>query len=283
MKFTNDLGLPEPIVRAVTNDGYNRGESDFTVTQLIAPARARVLRKRHAHLITEDVADRIYSLLGQSIHTILERAEIEHMAEVRLYAKVDGLTISGQLDRCAFFPDGLLQDYKLCSVWTDFDKSEWIQQLNMLVWLLEQNGHDVKRAEIVAIFRDWSKSRAKRERDYPQHQVKLIPIELWTAESTLAFIRERIKAHVDAELGELPDCTPEERWYRGEQWAVMKVGNKRAVKLHEFKNQAEQHMGTLQERAKPGEKFALEHRPGENVRCAEYCSAYPFCKQAHAA
>lgn len=275
MRWSNDLGLPEPIVRAVTNDPYDRGKSDFTVTQLIAPARARVLRKRHAHLITEDVADRIYSLLGQSIHTILERAEVEHMAEVRLYAKLDGLTISGQLDRCAFFPDGLLQDYKLTSVWTDLDKSEWTQQTNMLVWLLAENGYTVTRGEIVAIFRDWSKSRAKRERDYPQHQVKLVPIELWPIDKTLAFVRERVRAHVDAELGVLPECTNEERWYRGEQWAVMKNGNKRATRVFDFPNQAEAFAAT-------DAKFKVEHRPGQSIRCAEYCTAYPFCAQAHA-
>lgn len=275
MRWSNDLGLPEPIVRAVTNDPYDRGHSDFTVTQLIAPARARVLRKRHAHLITEDVADRIYSLLGQSIHTILERAEVEHMAEVRLYAKLDGLTISGQLDRCAFFPDGLLQDYKLTSVWTDLDKSEWAQQTNMLVWLLAANGYNVKRGEIVAIFRDWSKSRAKREHDYPQHQVKLVPIELWPIEKTIGFVRERIHAHVEAELGVLPNCTNEERWYRGEQWAVIKNGNKRATRVFDFPNQAEAF-------AKTDSKFKVEHRPGQSIRCAEYCTAYPFCAQAHA-
>lgn len=273
MLWKNELGLPEPIAHAVMNDGYDRGHSDFTATQLIGPARARVLRKRHSHEIHEDVADRIYSLLGQSIHTILERAEVEHMAEKRLYTKIDGLVISGQLDRCAFFQDiGLLQDYKLTSVWADVGKLEWIQQLNILTYLLVQNGYKVGRAEIVAIYRDWSKSRARREPSYPQHQVKLVNIEIWPEERTLAFLKERIEAHTQAEW-ELPDCTPEERWYRGESWAVMKGDNKRATKLFDFRNLAE-------ELAATDPKMRVEHRKGENIRCAEYCSAFPFCKQA---
>ena len=31
MKITNKENLPLPLVRAVTNDPYNRGDSDFTV------------------------------------------------------------------------------------------------------------------------------------------------------------------------------------------------------------------------------------------------------------
>jgi hypothetical protein len=288
VRITNELNLPEPLVRAITNDGYSRGESDFSVTQLIAPARARVLRKRHSHLITEDASDRIYSLLGQAIHTILERAEITAKVEERLFAKVDGLTISGQFDRMVLIENEdnshTLQDWKLSSIWAVADgyKVEWEQQLNMLRWLAEANDLDVSRLQIIAIFRDWSRSRAKRDPSYPQHQVKVIDIPLWTLDRAYDFIRERLAAHVDAELGELPDCTPEERWYRGEQWAVMKAGNKRAVKLHEFKNEAEKHAAELQAEAKPGAKFVVEHRPGENGRCADYCAAYAFCKQAHA-
>jgi hypothetical protein len=274
MKFTNALGLPDPIARAVMNDQYNPGQSDFTVTTLIGPPRIRVLRKRNRDKLTEDVADRLYSLLGQSVHTILERAAVEGaLAEVRLYANVDGLRISGQLDHAVFLPGyGLLQDYKLCSLWTDTKKPEWIQQINMLAWLLRANGYDVTKGQIVPIYRDWSKARARREPGYPQHQSQLVDIELWPDEDVLKFVRERIKAHVDAEMGELPNCTDEERWYRGEQFAVMKGDNKRATKLFDFRNHAE-------EFAKTDPKFRVERRAGENVRCRDYCQVSDHCEQ----
>lgn len=100
MRLSNKMGLPDALVRAIQNDGYNPGEkTDFSVTQLISSPRIRVLRKRHWHEIEDDVSDRIYSLLGQSIHTILERAEVSAHVEERLYAEVDGMTISGQFDR----------------------------------------------------------------------------------------------------------------------------------------------------------------------------------------
>lgn len=278
MKFTNTQGLPEPLVRAVTNDPYNRGErTDFSVTQLLGPPRIRILRKRHHEQIVEDVADRIYALLGQSVHAILERAEVEGaLAEVRLYAEVDGMTISGQLDRAVFFPDGLLQDYKLTSIWADPEKPEWEQQLNLLAFLLRENGRNVSKAQIVAIYRDWSKRRARNDPSYPQHQARPIDVPLWPHEKALEFLRERIRIHVEAEWS-LPECTPDERWYRGEQWALMKHGNKKATALFEFKDIAEKALADKQEKAKKGEAYRLEYRPGINVRCSDFCPVADFC------
>jgi hypothetical protein len=282
MQFTNLTGLPEPLVRAVTNDPYDRGtRTDFSVTQLLGPPRIRVLRKRHRDQIVEDVSDRIYALLGQSIHTILERAETgDALAEVRLYMEIDGLTISGQLDHCVFFKsEGLLTDYKLCSVWADDSKPEWQQQLNLLALLLTRNGYRVSKAQILAIYRDWSKSRARREISYPQHQARPIDVPLWSEVETENFLRERIKAHVEAEWA-LPECTNDERWYRGEQWAVMKEGNKRATSLHDFKDAAEKDAAELNEKSKPRKaQYRVEHRPGVNVRCADYCQVSEFCEQ----
>lgn len=80
-KLHNRAGLPESIARAVSNDGYDSGRPKdvdpsryFTTTTLVAPTRQVHLKRRHADEIEEDVSDRIWSLLGQSVHTILERA-----------------------------------------------------------------------------------------------------------------------------------------------------------------------------------------------------------------
>lgn len=271
-QLTNKLGLPAPIVRAVQRDPYNRGRSDFTVTQLVAPPRLRVLRKRHAAQITEDVADRIYSLIGQSVHTILERAAMEGaLAEERLYMNIDGLAISGQLDHYLFV-DGTLSDYKVTSQWADLDKPDWLMQLNFLALLLQENGHTVKKLEIAAIFRDWSKTRAKADPDYPQLPVALAPFPLWERQEALNRLMERIRIHVEAE-SELPLCTDEERWYRAAQWAVIKPGNKKATALHPLKGQADA------DAANRGKQYIVEQRPGVNVRCENYCEAADFCAQ----
>ncbi len=44
---------------------------------------------------------------------------------------------------------------------------------------------------------------------------------------------------------QIPFCSAEERWERGEKWAVMKRGRKSAVKLHTSEFSAEQHLANL--------------------------------------
>ena len=103
MEITNKLNLPEPLVNAVKNDPYNSGDSDISCTGLIGSAWQRQLSIKHGSKIVEDASQRIYALLGQSVHSILERAKAPHYrVEERLFytVEVDGkkFTISGQFD-----------------------------------------------------------------------------------------------------------------------------------------------------------------------------------------
>ena len=114
MKFTNASNLPKSIERAVINDPYE-SNSDISTTRLIAPPRIRVLQKRNWDLLQEDVSDRIFSLLGQSIHHVIERGKTrKEIAERRLYFKDDKITngwkLSGAFD--LLNRDGHLIDFK---------------------------------------------------------------------------------------------------------------------------------------------------------------------------
>lgn len=99
MKLTNRLGLPRSIENAVRNDRYSRGNADISVTGLIGPARKRALEIKHADEITEDVAERIWALMGQIAHGILQRADDGSLTEKRLFIERHGWRISGQFDR----------------------------------------------------------------------------------------------------------------------------------------------------------------------------------------
>ena len=39
MKLTNRFNLPEPFVAAVSSDDYERGDAEYTTTELIKPSR----------------------------------------------------------------------------------------------------------------------------------------------------------------------------------------------------------------------------------------------------
>ena len=264
---TNIHGLPEALVRAVVNDPYTGG-GDISVTKLIDAPQVRVLAKRHADALTVDVSERIWTLLGQGVHTVLERAALRAegmVAETRLYAEIGGWTLSGQFDVMAL-ETGILSDYKVTTVYKLQNTDKWTQQLNILRWLAHQNGDAVKALEIIAILRDWKKGEAERAESYPQQPIVRVPIPMWDLEETEEFILERVMLHREAEAEMVP-CTDEDRWYSGTVYALMKDGGKRAVKLQ----------------SEPFEDIPDGHyqqeRVGEYRRCQSYCEVRDFCAQ----
>lgn len=282
MRITNNANLPAAIVNAVRNDPYNAGACDISVTRLIGPPQIRVLEREHAENLTEDASDRLWSLIGQIGHGILERAESAAIAERRLFADIAGWRLSGQFDRLTIEDDGTLSDYKFTSVWAvaNGPKPEWIAQLNILRWLAAENGYPpIRRLLVVAILRDWSKGKA-RQGDFPPHQVKVIPVPLWTLDETRAYIIERVQLHkladeCAANCDPLPQCTEAERWAKATVYAVRKPGRKSAVKLYDNEDDALTHSAEIP-------SGYVEHRPGESIRCADYCAVADVCAQRQA-
>ena len=276
MKLTNNANLPSPLVKAISNDDYDRGQSEFTVTELLVPSRAHRLAEQHKDEIVEDASDLIWRLLGQIGHSVLERAADPAYSEQRFFGRVAGRMISGRAD--LHFDGGYyhLWDYKFTSVYAAKGdmKPEWEQQVNMLRWLAMHfnKGMKIEKGSICAIYRDWSKPRAARERDYPQRQVQVWPVKLWTLPQTLKFMEARVRSHL-ASKDVLPQCTDEERWAKPEAWAVKKKGAKRAERVFENERTA---LFAAREW-----KMEVEHRPKEFKRCVLYCRAYPFCSQAN--
>lgn len=277
--LTNRLNLPEPLVRAVANDGYTKGDADISVTGLIGPARIRILQQRYADKITEDVAERIWALLGQIAHGILERADIQGWNEQRLYMERYGWRISGQFDRTVL-AEYLLQDWKLTSTYSAKDglKPDHEAQSNIYRIMLREAGYDVRQAQVVYLFRDWQKSKAKNDPGYPQVPVLVADVPIWSDERVEAYIAERLAAHGHAQH-QLPECTDEERWARPAKFALMKKGGVRAVRLFDTQQEADAALAAAQAEAKKGVEYLIEFRPGENIRCDSYCVVADFCDQ----
>jgi len=273
LKLTNYKGLPEPIVEAILHDSYSAGDADISVTSLINSPRVVALTKRYADEIEQDASDMIWLLLGKSIHEILHQANISGIVEQRLYMDVDGWRLSGQFDRLEYIKDqGLLLDFKITSTYTVRNHSrieDYSAQLNVYKRLLEINGYKIDHLEIVAILRDWRMSERATVENYPEHQVAMIPIEVWPAEKADAYIRERISLHKAAKVA-LPFCTDEDRWAQGEKWALMKKGRQRAIKLYPYRELA-------MLAAREASDLYVEHRPGRFARCEAYCPVASKC------
>ncbi len=263
--ITNKYGLPEPIFRAVANDEYSKGDADYSVTGLLKPGYMNSLYKQHSGEIVEDCSDRIYSLFGQLIHSLFERAGGNVITEKRLYATIDGAKISGQID---VIDGNKLQDYKFVTVYKANETDEYEKQLNMYRYLCLCNSISIESLEVVLIFRDWSKMKAQRESDYPQSQVMVKSLPIWSNVEAYTFISERIKAQKDA-----APCTDAERWSKGGNFAIMQKGKTRAVRLFDTEIECQKYIDSHEL-----EKCTIEYRRPEYVRCENYCNVKEFCQ-----
>tara|TARA_R110002074_G_scaffold156496_1_gene312711 strand:- start:38 stop:934 length:897 start_codon:yes stop_codon:yes gene_type:complete len=289
VKYTNKHNVPQEIINAVHNDNYTRGKATISVTGLLQPPKIRLLANEHQDDLVVDISDEIWKLLGQSVHTILERANENNkdtITEQRMFAKVNEWTISGQTDSIDI-KDNILKDYKVTSVWSVVSakkdgKAEWEQQLNLYAWLYRQNlGKNIDQLNIIAITRDWNKNQYLRSGgDYPPSPISVIKVNLWTNEEQDAFVKERVSIHQDAEVGylisnELPLCTDAERWRRKDTYRVEKKGRKSALRVLDTQEEADKWM----EGHKDIDLLSVAFAKGECIRCANYCDVSEFCKQ----
>ncbi len=282
MRITNHTKLPEPVYQALTHSDYSRGNSNRSVTQLIDSPRVRILKAEHDALIEEDASDMVWSVLGTAVHNMFEQHQPDgHIVEERLFAEIDNWIISGAIDLQRSEEDGTVTilDYKCTSVWSViYGKKEWDKQLNFYAWLVEQNQDvEVSALSIVAVLRDWQRNRSG-EKNYPQAPIVIVDIPLWSQQDRDSYVRDRVRLHDEAEFfrltGEpLPLCSDDERWKKPDTFAVKKDGNKRALRVLDSMQQAEEYMGDK-------EGLAIEVREGRYTRCEDnWCRVAEWCDQ----
>jgi len=270
MKITNKHGLPAAIVNAVSAYNYPPKENRFGVTDLISSPQIRQLKIKHWEKIEQDASDRLWALLGQACHAVLDTTSpVDSSSEQKLVVEFEGVTISGKSD---LYHGESLEDYKITSVYSFLlehgkPKKEWSEQLNVYAWMFHKLGKPVKKLWIRAILRDWQNSKSQ-DADYPPIPFQSVSVPLWTVEGQERYIRARLEAHKALN----PTCSDEERWLRASSWAVMKNDNKRAFRVFDNKEQAEN-------LAKTDKVFSVVERKGSYNRCEKYCPVSAFCEQ----
>jgi len=286
--ITNNKGFPEALVKAVENDSYSKGRADRSVTGLLSPPRQSALKDIHEDVLTEDVSERTFALYGQLVHLLLERSgeqDRNALTEERMFTEVLGWTISGQTDTITLTEDEawVVSDYKFVTAYKfkrDYSgqlvmPAEYEQQLNMYAHLLRENAFKVDGLKIVAIYRDWSKMEAKRDGNYPQLGAETHDVKLWSEEDAKAFMEERVRLHQAAE-NDLPECDDDERWARPDKYALKtNATSARARKL--FDSEVDAVTWAYENKMKKG--WVVEHRPGVNIRCENYCLVSEYCEQ----
>jgi hypothetical protein len=281
MKLTNKYNLPEPFVLAVKGGTYDNGGSWRSVTELIGPPKIAHLKRKHDEELEEDVIDRVYTLQGEIAHGVVERAAKQMgkegwLSEQRIFKEVQGKKISGAYD--LFDPTtGTLIDVKNSTAWKakkNEAPKEWVEQTNLLAHLIRGQGHKVNSIKILLIIRDHSKPEARRDPEYPQAPVVLLEVPIWDEPKCQAYLEERVRLHLDAEVNEAT-CSPEDRWAKPTIWAIKKKGQSRAMPGGLFADEQK----AKEKLAELGTGYEIEHRPGENTRCELYCPVAKFCAQ----
>ena len=191
--------------------------------------------------------------------------------EQAISVEIDGTTITGRPD---LWSADTLDDYKLTSAWAVVfeprGREDWHRQLNVYRWMIYK-AHKIEITTLrnVLLLRDWQKSKAY-DYDYPKIPVAVIKAPVWPYEKTEQYIKERIRLHHEAETlpdDQLPLCSDEEMWAKATTWAIMRTGRKSAVKVCKSKEEALRLVGNDE----------IVERPGQRVRCEEYCDIKEFC------
>jgi len=303
MKTSNKYNLPLPLYRAMEMGDYKSEPDRISITNLINPPLIRYLTDEYWEEIEEDVSDRLWALLGKSIHLVLEKYGylVDEKKELKLGEEIQGYNYltkkerrlkskkektekrpSIEIEKKFEIQNGKwtivgiadlvdnevfsIEDYKVTSVWSFLlgEKIEWERQLNCYAYLARESGYKVNKLFINAILRDWQ-VRKSNEKDYPEIPFLRREIRLWKPEEQKRYIQERLSLFEKAPK----QCSDEEKWKHGGNFALMQRGRKKALKI--FNNQEDfAHINLMQGQY-------IEERPAEFTRCKDYCRVSKFC------
>jgi hypothetical protein len=262
--------LPSAFVN-IAKEEHERKDKHYSVTEILNGTREILLKRRHWDELTEDVSDMIWAIWGSAVHKLLEEHDKESMTELKMKYEIrDGYYLTGQCDLYNV-NQYTIEDYKTASVWkiVNSDFEDWRKQGLMYAWLGVKNGYIVNEVKFYALLKDWSVSKARYDKNYPQQAIFTYSFKVDTAalreiEDWVRLKFEDLIINEDTLDSELPVCTEKERWTTPTKWAKMKEGRKRAVKLYDKKVEVE-------------EPYYIEERKGEDKKCESYCLVNGKC------
>ena len=296
MIITNDFDLPEEFVdlQEEQSVGFDPDKKIIRVTKLIGSPQAAVLGHRFGEM--RDASESLFMLMGTGVHKILEernRKKTDRLVESTYETNIDGWSIRGTIDLMLLDENGkvvAIKDYKVTSTWTVVFESyeKYIAQLNVYKYIVQQHlDCDIKTLEANLIMRDWQKSKAEREANYPRIGFQRVKVPIWDDSFTLEYIRSQIRrlelinSLSDKDLLSNVFCTPEERLSRPDKFAVMKNNNKTAAAVCQTADEAFEYIQRKQIED-PKSVYKVEIRKGEDL-CLKYCPVRHVCGLAKGA
>lgn len=279
IKYTNSHNLPLPLFKALISSDYDEHDSFVSVTSLIDSPYIWKMKQyaggnSPSVIIHEDASTRLWAMLGNAVHSLVDKAGSEYITEFRARAIVNEKILSGKADLYDPYK-GTISDYKITSKYKACKPViEWERQLNVLAFLFRNLGFQVAHLEIIAILRDFM-YKDKFDGQFPNIPMKIVPIKLWSNAEQEQYISNRIdlftKYH-NTPINELEPCSKEERWANDIVYACKAKDAKKSTK--NFSN-------ALEAQAFAEAKgLMIELREARDTRCLEYCSLKSICSYA---
>lgn len=288
-KITNKLNLPKQLVDLVSSD-YQPKEHQYSCTTILKPTRQVILERRHNNEIEQDVSEMVWCIFGILAHSVIENSQedVGQFKEEKLkvdlgkYCKeLEGYYLSGRSDMIDLL-DKCITDWKTASCWKVIykDFEDWRKEMLIYAWAVKDMGFEIDKAQAIAFLKDHNKTKAKVDSSYPKLPVwvekfKFTDKDFKDIEEFIITRFLELKKYEDVSDNELPMCTMEERWNEGNKYIVIKHGAKRATKIHETLEEAEEHLNNLNKNYP--NVYEIQERLGEDKKCLEYCSACKFC------
>ena len=288
-RITNKMGLPKQLVSLVDN-GYKPTEKRYSCTTILKPTRQIILERRYTDQIEQDVADMIWCIFGTLAHSVIENSqegegqfkEEKLLVDLGNYSEeLKGYYLSGRSDMIDLI-DKCITDWKTCSAWKVIykDFEDWRKEMLIYAFAVRDIGFEIDKAQAIAFIKDHNKTKSKTDYQYPK-------LPIWVEKFSFnnkdfdeieQFIINKfkeIKQYEEVKDEDLPMCSMEERWNTGNKYAVKKKANKRADRVYDTKEEAEEHISKIPENSR--NLYEIEERIGEDKRCLEYCSCCEFC------
>lgn len=294
MAKNNKNEIVKDILKWYNHKNYTRFGSDYSVSNLLQPARIIVLEDRYRDQLTVDEIEYILpALIGSATHDGIQHyLKIENMLtnkydiERSLNKTVLGKRLAGRFDIYKTDEQKLL-DIKVTSVWKYLNGGvdEWSRQLNIYKWMLRDDNIVVKTMELMMILVDWKPTEAFKHSNYPKSRVQFVNVPLDTNTNIKTFVENKIQELDDAfKLADdkLPLCSAADRWAKRTQYKLYRKSSfKRAYKIFEKRSSAQAYLAACQKNDVTKWKDAIIKKEQANLwkRCETWCKCTPFCNQ----
>ena len=306
MAYTNTRDIPFSVAIWLARDLYDRDPSYISGSELQRSNRQIVLSRR----VTQDIdlSQVLAARLGNAINDAIDAAwksdrlmEYVRLAGFNPLFEYDvnpviptpgktpiyiqkrydeafmGKVLSGAPDMIL---NGRLFDYKSTSVFLYLKKTpaDYMWQLTTYRYLAREYIND-NVATIQFILKDWSKTRAAKDPNYPQTPCPTMLVPVGTVEECKQRLENRVTevtGLLSAEDSDLPLCTDEELWLDPPRFAYYKnphaAPNARATRVFDTMAEAISYQSTQSGVGR------VDTRKGEPRAC-DYCAASTICQQ----